>query len=95
MKLTAIKRTLGKGEKKFTVCETVAYNTPIRFSRKLVDLLKTLKPQINGTEAEYDLDENTAQKLILTATVKNGYTTIYLTLKEEKEEKVVDNDLPF
>lgn len=93
-KITFTKRTLGKDDKAFTVIETNLYSTPVRASRALCDKLKTFKPLIVGTGAEYDLP---FENLKLTASVKNGYTNIYLTWAEPKRANAAatDDDLPF
>ena len=97
MKFT--KHTIGKGEKAFSVIETKLFNTPIRASKALCDELKKLKPQIDGTVADYDLPENLASRLFITATVKNGYTNLYLTLKKDEPKagtnQDTEDDLPF
>lgn len=93
-KIIFTKRTLGKDDKAFTIIETSLYNTPIRASRALCEKLKAYKPQIVGTGAEYDLP---VENLKLTASVKNGYTNIYLTWAEPKKANAAatEDDLPF
>lgn len=88
MKITFTKRTIKEG---FTVIETEAFNTHIRASRALCDVLKGMKPQIDGTSAVYDLP---GDSLMLTAQVKNGFTNLYLTIKKPTE-KTQDDELPF
>ena len=88
MKITFTKRTIKEG---FIVIETEAFNTRIRASRALCDVLKGMKPQIDGTSAVYDLP---ADSLMLTAQVKNGFTNLYLTVKKPTE-KAQEDALPF
>lgn len=98
MKITITKHTAGKGDKQFTVYDTKVFGSTVRASKTLIEELAKLKPgAINGTTAEYDLPDDIAKRLILTATVKNGFTNLYLTLKKEeaKTTEKEDEALPF
>ena len=92
MKITFTKRTIKTKNGEFSTIETNAFNTTIRASRSLCDHLKTLKPQMDGTSAVYDIPEGI---LTLTAQVKNGFTNFYLTIKKEKPTETTEGDLPF
>lgn len=92
MTITFTKRTIKTKNGEFSTIETRAFNTTIRASRALCDHLKTLKPQIDGTSAVYDIPENI---LTLTAQVKNGFTNFYLTIKKDKPSESSGDDLPF
>lgn len=97
MKFT--KRTIGKGDKAFSVIETEVLNTPVRASKALCDELKKIKPQIDGTVADYTLPVDLERRLVITATVKNGYTNLYLTVKKDEPKAGANQDteegLPF
>ena len=92
MKITFTKHTIKTRNGEFSSIETNAFNTTIRASRALCDHLKTLKPQMDGTSAVYDIPEGI---LTLTAQVKNGFTNFYLTIKKENPEETPKVDLPF
>lgn len=98
MKITFTKHTVGKEGKQFTFYDTKVFGSSVRASKTLLDELAKLKPDgINGTSAEYNLSDEVTKRLIITATGKNGFTNLYLTLKkpEKFEEVKTEDDLPF
>lgn len=95
MKLTIIKKTIGKGDKAFTTLETTIYNTQVRIAKALSEELKNSEKVVDGASAEFTISKEVASRLYLTATVKNGYTNLYLTLKKGEAPTADEEDLPF
>lgn len=99
MKIIITKKKIGKGEKSFETLETTIFNTPVRIAKALSEELKNSKEGVskvvNGASAEFTISEEIASRLYLTATVKNGYTNLYLTLKKGEAPAADEDALPF